>query len=168
MTVDRRRGQQADRRQTIQATATAKRSHGHEIRIAAIVVAVLGILAAGAVFTATRTDTTADITRESSLLDAKTNANVRFAEMNTLPELSVARPQADASFRFAEINELPEAPVAQPPSYERARFLDINVLPETPVSPPAYEAMRFAEINALPDSDTSLVAPASDRLGQRH
>ena len=152
----------------MQATATVKRSHGHEFRIAAIVVALLGILAAGAVFTATRTDTTADITREPSLLDAKTNANVRFAEMNTLPEMRVTRPQIDASFRFSEINELPEAPVAQPPSYERARFLDINVLPDTQLAPPAYEAMRFAEINALPDSDTSLVAPASDRPSERH
>jgi hypothetical protein len=153
----------------MQATATVKRTHGKDIWFVAVAIVVLGVLAAGVAITATNDDSTASITRAPSLLDAKTNDNPRFVEINTLPEASVARPQRYEQVRWLEINALPEASLAPTVSFERMRWVEINELPSAaPAAPVSYETMRFAEINALPGDAESQVAPSSDRLGERH
>jgi hypothetical protein len=153
----------------MQATATVKRSHGKDIWFVAVAIALLGVLAVGVAITATNDDSTASITRAPSLLDAKTNDNPRFVEINTLPEASVARPQAYEQVRWLEINALPETSLAPTVSFERMRWVEMNELPNTSQAAPiSYETMRFAEINVLPGDAGSRVAPHSDRLGERH
>jgi hypothetical protein len=128
------------------AAATIKQTQRKHIRIAAIIVMLLGILGAAAAAW-TQTDDAPASANISALAEPATNANFRFIEMNMLPEPAAIRPMGYQQYRFREINELPEAAPTPVVTSERRHFLEINV---------------------LPGDDAPLVAPFSDRRGERH
>ena len=132
----------------MQATATVKRTQRNQIRIAAIIAMLLAVLGTGAAVAAiTWSDDATSSANVSALAEPPTSANFRFAEMNMLPEAPAVRPMTYQQFRFREMNELPEAAPAPVVTFERWRLL---------------------EINALPGDDAPLVAPFSDRRGERY
>jgi hypothetical protein len=129
----------------MQATATVRRTHRNQIRIAAIIVILLGVLGTGAAVAA--------ITRSD---DATPSANVSSSAEST----------TDANFRFMEMNMLPEAAAVRPMTYQQYRFREMNMLPEAaPATVVTFEHWHLREINALPGDDMPLVAPSSDRRG---
>jgi hypothetical protein len=129
----------------MQATATVKRTHRNQIRIAAIIAMLLAVLGTGAAVAA--------ITWSD---DATPSANVS----------SSAEPTTDANFRFMEMNMLPEAAAVRPMTYEQYRFRAMNMLPEAAPAPiVAFEHWRMLEANALPGDDSPIVAPSSDLGG---
>ncbi|MDQ3548189.1 MAG: hypothetical protein M3439_05140 [Chloroflexota bacterium] len=148
----------------MQATATANQVHGKQLRMATSIIALLGVLAIGVTLTVVRDDASSTRAYVPAYTEPKTNDNFRVAEMNALPEaptLTVDRQQ------FIETNRAPEAVTVRPMTDQQFRFLEINQLPEAaPSAPVAW--MRFIEINALPGDGAPLVAPSSDRLGERH
>jgi hypothetical protein len=132
----------------MQATATVKRTQRNQIRIAALIVILLGVLGtSGAVAVLTRSGDETSGANVSAMVKPKTDANFRFVEMNMLPEAAAARPMTYQQYRFREMNALPEAALAPVVTLERWRLL---------------------EINELPGDDAPLVAPFSDRRGGPH
>jgi hypothetical protein len=129
----------------MQATATVKRAQHNQIRIAAIIAILLGVLGTGAAVTA--------ITWSD---DATPGANVSTS----------VEPQTNADFRFVEMNMLPEAAAVRPMTYQQYRFREMNMLPEpSPAPVVSFERWRFLEVNTLPGNDVPLVAPFSDQRG---
>jgi hypothetical protein len=113
----------------MQATTVTKHRRFDLVKLAAAAVALLALLAAGALATTfTRDDTTTRHAARSVSADAKTTANYRFMELNQLPETSVARPRRLNDQRFIEMNRLPEAPAIRSAA-DRNRLIDMNVLP---------------------------------------
>jgi hypothetical protein len=130
----------------MQVTSTTRRFHVHPVWLVAASIAVLlGVLVAGIAGTVTRDDSQPKRTPALSIVEPKTNDNVRFAEMNAFPERSTVPMRAIDRRQFIEKNHLPDA---------------------APVV--SFETMRFKEANAFPDDGAMLVAPFSDRSGERH
>jgi len=156
----------------MQATATVKQAQRNQIRIAAIIVILLGVLGTGAVVAAiTRNGDVTPGANVSAVAGPNTNADFRFAEMNMLPEAAAVRPMTYQQYRFREINtQLPEVAPVPLMSVERWRFLEINTqLPEAaPVPLVSFERWHFLETNVLPGDDAQLVAPFSDQRGERY
>jgi hypothetical protein len=132
----------------VQATAAVKHTQRNHVRIAAIIVILLGVLGTGAAVAA--------ITRNG---DAPSDANVS----------ALAGPNTNANFRFAEMNMLPEAAAARPMTYQQYRLREMNALPEAAPAPIViFNRWHFLEINALPGDDAHMVAPFSDQRSESY
>ena len=91
----------------MQATVTTRRHQIHRIWLAALLVVLLGVLAAGAALAMTRDDGIPATISARPVSESWTSDNFRFAEMNALPEALPAPVMTFEQIRLREINMLP-------------------------------------------------------------
>ena len=140
-------------------TVTRKRVDRTEQRIAIIMMVLLGVLMIAALVSADR-----DAARtEGSNLPAALESGA-----NVLPK-PVSGWLSYEQMRFVEMNQLPEASKVPIPNLDRQQRIEANRRPVARVvAPMSADRMRFIESNMLPESGTAHVAPYGDRLGERY
>ena len=137
----------------MQSTASRTPILRSEHRIGAVIIALIVILAVGAIISADR--------------DA---GSVVVSRPDGLPETTVNRPVSFEQTRFMEMNTLlPESPKVPVSPIERRQMIESYRRPEVvPVLQLSAAQRRLFEINMLPGDDTPLLAPVSDERGVPH
>ena len=107
----------------MQATATTRRLQNRWVWLALALVVLLGVLAAGAALTMTTDDGIPATISARPVVEPKAYDNIRFAEMNALPEVLSAPIETYVQIRLREINMLPgdDASHAAPSSVNGSR-----------------------------------------------